>query len=142
MKLVRLLAIALCVAALSWAAFAQTPVREGNWEVTMQMEMPGVDVKLPDFKSTQCITKEQLKDPAQALPQGIQDKNNDCKVSDYKPSGNKATWKLTCTIPVPISGSGEITYTGDTYDGSMTMTTGAGDMTMKYKGKRLGDCVK
>lgn len=142
MKFVRPVALALCVTALSWAAYAQIPIREGNWEVTMQVEIPGMQVKMPDFKTAQCLTKEQLKDPAQALPQGTQDKNNDCKVSDYKASGNKATWKMTCTIPMPISGLGEITYAGDAYDGSMTMTTGIGDMTMKYTGKRLGDCTK
>ena len=142
MKPKQTLAAALSLAALSWAAYAQNSIREGNWEVTMQMEMAGMTMKMPDFKSTQCITQEQLKDPSQALPQATQDRNNDCKVSDYKVSGSKAAWKMTCTLPMPIKGSGEITYGADTYDGTMTMTTDAGDMTMKYKGKRLGDCPK
>ena len=130
------------LAVLSWAAFAQNTMREGNWEVSMQMEMAGMEMKMPEFKTAQCVTKEQINDPVKALPQATEDKNNDCKVSEYKVTGNKATWKMACTMPMAISGAGEITYGTDTYDGSMTMTTDAGNMMMKYKGKRLGDCPK
>ena len=141
MKSAQLGAVTLCVLTLSGTAWAQIPIREGNWEVTVQLEMAGMPMKMPDIKDTRCLTQDQLKDPSLAIPSGSPDKNNDCTVSDYKATGNKATWKMTCTSPMPLSGSGDVSYAGDTYDGSMTMTTGAGDITMKFKGKRLGECA-
>ncbi len=140
MKPATLGVMALCLLTLSGPAFAQIPVREGNWEITMQVEMAGMSMKMPDIKDTRCITKDMLKDPALTVPSASPDKNNDCVVSEYKATGNHATWKVTCSVPVPLSGSGEVTYAGDTYSGSMTMATGAGELKLQYKGKRLGDC--
>jgi hypothetical protein len=67
-------------------------------------------------------------------------------VSDYKTEGNKVSWSMRCEGDNPMTGTGEIVYSGDTYLGTMKMTTGRGGqpmaMTMKYSGKRLGDCTK
>ena len=41
-----------------------------------------------------------------------------------------------------MSGTGEITYGENTYDGVMKMERQGQTMTMKYAAKRLGDCVK
>jgi hypothetical protein len=41
-----------------------------------------------------------------------------------------------------MTGSGEMKFEGDTYVGLMKMTTSRGEMTMKYSGKRLGECEK
>jgi len=53
---------------------------------------------------------------------------------------------MRCEGDNPMTGTGEIVYSGDTYLGTMKMTTGRGGqpmaMTMKYSGKRLGDCTK
>ena len=66
---------------------AQEIRRDGRWEVTMQMDMPNMPMKMPPIKTVQCVTKEQVDDPNQ-LPKGAQEKNKDCKVSDYKVTGN------------------------------------------------------
>jgi hypothetical protein len=137
----RLIAATFIVAA-SVALVAQAPVRDGKWEVTAQMDMPGMPMKMPPMTMTQCITKEQIDDPNQMVPKSSQDKNNSCKVTDYQIDGNKATWKMTCEGAQPMTGNGEIVYAGDAYDGWMKMNMKAGEMTMKYKAKRLGDCVK
>jgi hypothetical protein len=142
MNFIRLGVVALCVCAVPGIALAQVPLREGNWEVTAQVEMAGMPMKMPDIKDVRCLTRDQLKDPSSAVPSASPDANNDCKVSDYKATGNKASGKMVCTVPMPISGAGEITYAGDNYDGSLIMSTGAGDITTKFKGKRLGDCTK
>ena len=41
-----------------------------------------------------------------------------------------------------MTGSGEFLYAGDTYTGTMKMHARGQEMTMKYTGKRLGDCTK
>ena len=122
-------------------AAAQNPMRPGRWEVTMQMEMPNMPMQMPAQKVTQCVTAEQIKDPGSALPQGPNNPNA-CKVSDHKTSGNTVTWKVACTGPEAMTGSGEMKFEGDTYVGLMKMTTSRGEMTMKYSGKRLGECEK
>ena len=126
---------------------AQGPRRDGNWEVTMQMEMPGMP-QMPPMTTTQCLTKEDAADPQKALPQRPQRGGppDRCKVSDYKADGNKITWSMKCEGANAMTGTGEMLYKGDTYTGAMIMNmTQNGQsmaMTMKYSGKRLGDCVK
>ena len=120
---------------------AQGALREGKWEVTTQMQMPGVPVQLPANTRVQCVTKAQQEDPASTLPSGSPDPKADCKASDYHRDGNKVTWKLTCTGSQPMTGQGAIVVDGDRYDGTMVMTMDQGSMTMKYAGKRVGDCT-
>jgi hypothetical protein len=115
---------------------AQSPMRAGQWEGTAQMDMPGM--QMPAMKSTQCVTPDQLKDPLNALPTGPNP--GACKASDYKADGSKVSWKMVCQ---GMSGTGELTFKGDTYDGTMKMSMGPqGEMAMKLTGKRTGDCTK
>lgn len=126
-------------------ALAQTAVRPGRWEATMQMQMAGSPIQMPAMKSTRCITAEDAKDPTRSLPSGPEGRGNqksDCKMTDYKVSGNTATWKMVCTSPQAMTSTGEMTFTDDTYDGTMKMDSPQGPMTMKISGKRLGDCTK
>jgi len=134
-----LVAIAL---GLSVSTLAQGPRRDGRWEVKMEMEMPGMPMKMPPMASIQCITKEQAEDPQRTVPQAGRGAPNNCKVSDYKVVGNKATWSMKCEGPEGMSGTGEITYGENTYEGVMKMDHQGQAMTMKYSGKRLGDCTK
>ena len=123
---------------------AQAPVRDGRWEVTTTMEMPNMPMKMPPMKAEQCITKAMADDPAMALPkaEGPRGGAGDCKVSDYKLAGNKVTWSMACTGKQAMTGTGEIVYGTNTYDGTMKMKLDMGEMTMKYSAKRLGDCTK
>src|SRR4030095_8813698 len=142
----RAVSLSAAVLALSIAAFAQGPRRDGNWEVKMEMQMAGMPPGMPPFTSTQCITPEEAKDPHKLVPQGRGRGrgrgNQDCKVSDYKLEGNKATWSMKCEGEQPMTATGEVLYSADTYTGTIKMDTGRGAMTMKYSGKRLGDGVK
>ena len=67
----------------------------------MQVEMAGMPMKMPDIKDTRCVTPEMLKNPSSAVPSASPDKNNDCQVSDYKATGNNATWKIILYRPDP-----------------------------------------
>jgi hypothetical protein len=87
---------------------------------------------------SQCIKPEDLENPDKSVPKASKD--NKCKVSDYKIEGNKVTWTVKCEDKDATSGTGEITYSDDAYDGVMKTTTGGQEITTKMKGKRLGDC--
>jgi hypothetical protein len=138
----------------SVALFAQGPRRDGRWEMTTQMEMAGMPAGrgMPPMTVTQCITKEQAADPQKSLPQPPQrgGSQSDCKVSDFKSSGNKVSWTIKCTTPNEVDGTGEAIYGDDTLESTMTMNmqmarggqTMPMQMTIKTKGKRLGDCTQ
>ena len=137
----RFSSIALLTLALSWAAFAQmqSPMRAGSWEVTMRMNMPGME--MPPMKQTQCVTPDMIKDPQGAVPRGPG--GSDCKVSDYKFTANTATYKMVCTKPSPMTAIGEMKYSSsDAYTGTITVDSSGQKMTMAYDAKRVGDCAK
>jgi hypothetical protein len=142
-----LCAVTLAAAVASAAVVAQEPRRDGNWEMTVQMEMAGMPQKMPPTTIKQCITKEQANDPSLLVPQQPgRGAAPDCKVTDQKTAGNKITWTMSCAGATPMTGTGEMVYTNDSVNGVITMTMNSGGqpmtMTMTTKGKRLGDCVK
>ena len=131
------------LAALAASVLAQGPRRDGNWEVKMEMSMPGLPA-MPPITTTQCITPADAADPQKSVqgPATGRGGNQSCKVSDYKVDGNKVTYAMSCEGAEKMSGTGEFTYAGDTYTGTMTVNAAGRGMTMKYSGKRLGDCTK
>ena len=140
---VRLSSLGLLTVALSWTVLAQnqSPMRPGNWEVSVKMAMPGMNMEMPAMKQTQCVTAEMIKDPQASLPKGPG--SGDCKVSDYKFTGSTATYKVECTKPMPMTAVGEMKYSGsDAYVGTMTIESSGQKMSMSYDAKRIGDCTK
>jgi len=125
------------------ALMAQSGIRPGRWETSMQMEMAGSPVQMPPMKTTRCVTPAEAKDPSslQAGPPGGRGGKSDCKVSDQKMSGNTISWTIACSSPDTMTGTGEMTFGDDTYTGVMKMNMAQGAMSMKMEGKRLGDCT-
>jgi hypothetical protein len=138
------IAIFAAVLGLSAAASAQAPRMDGRWEVKMEMDMPGMPARMPPMSSIQCVTPEEAKDPQKAMPQGGGGRGapGNCTVNDYKVVGNKMTWRMACTGADPMTGTGEFVYVRETYTGTVKMTRAGQETTMKYSGKRLGDCTK
>jgi hypothetical protein len=124
--------------ALSVSLFAQTPRKDGDWEVTMEVEVEGLPA-MPAKTMTQCVSKEDVADPQKPL---LGRASNNCTVSDHKVEGNKVSWSMKCEAPEAMTGSGEILYGDDAYTGSMKIVREGRTIIMKYAGKRLGDCTK
>ena len=120
------------------ATAAENPQKPGKWAITMQMEIPGMPIKMPAVKTEICLTEEDLKDPQKAVPT---DPKSKCTVGDYKVDGDTVTWSVDCPKQ-NMKGTGEITYTDDSYSGSMDMTVGEQKMKTKYSGKWLATCTK
>ena len=132
-------AVLLAVCLLATAVFAASPAKPGKWEMTMQTEMTGMPMKMPAHTVTYCLTKEEAENPEKLAPE--QRKNADCKRTEMKIDGNTVSWKVTCEKS-QTTGEGKITYSGDSYNGSMHMTMPNGEMNAKYSGKYLGACDK
>jgi Protein of unknown function (DUF3617) len=97
----------LSVLALPATSFAADTMRDGYWELVTTMEMPGMSMKMAPTKTKHCYTKEDVKDQKKTIST---DKN--CTVTDLKQSGNKVTWKMTCTGKNAGVFSGETVYKG------------------------------
>ncbi|HEY0140795.1 MAG TPA: DUF3617 domain-containing protein [Thermoanaerobaculia bacterium] len=136
MKKLALYAMGLLIAGSAFAA--DSPQKPGRWQIKMQMEIPGMPMKMPPVNTEVCLTEEDIKNPQKAVPN---DPKSDCKVGDYKVDGNKVTWTVDCPKQ-KMKGDGEITYTGDAYSGGMNMNIEGQAMSVKYSGKHLGDCKK
>lgn len=127
------------VTAFFGASSFAAPINEGKWEVTTEVVMEGIPFKVPPTKTTQCITKENM------VPRNS-GKSSNCKVLDQRVSGSKVSWRVKCVDSHGTTdGEGVITYSSDTYRGSMNtkITDKAGktqNMKAKYAGRRIGDC--
>jgi len=119
-------------------------MKEGMWEITMKMEMPGMPAGMPPQVMQQCFTRKDLEDPRKTAPGGPGDSR--CQMTDHKMQGNTATWNMACKGEGAMTGSGSITYSGTSYAGTnrMTMTQGgtAQTITMHYSGRHLGECKR
>ena len=132
----RKIAIALALCALPMVASAASPAKPGKWEMTMQMEMTGMPMKMPAHTVTYCLTKEEAENPEKLAPEAK--KNSDCKRTDLKMDGSTVSWKVSCEKS-KMTGEGKVTYSGDGFDGGMHMTmANGGEMNAKYSGKYLG----
>ena len=99
------------------------------WDITFSMKMNGS--LMPTMRQQQCMTKSAAYEPA---PQP------NCTVSDYRASGSKASWTMTCTGEHPMTLKGEATRTADKIDGLMTMLSEGHEMTQVVSGKIVGAC--
>ena len=116
-------------------SFAAKTMQEGLWELTTQMEMPGMPMKMPPTVMKHCYTKSDVSDQKKIISR---DKN--CTVTDLKTSANKVSWKMKCTGENAATMTGETVFNSDSYTSVMKMNSHGQKMTMKVKGKRLGNC--
>jgi hypothetical protein len=123
------------LAAISFSFAGSGPnMNEGFWEITTITKMPGME--MPPRKYTQCITKQEY------VPQSSQP-GQECTITDTKVVGNTVTWTIECKSQgEEMNGTGRITYQGDSFEGTMTMTMPQSDMeiTSDISGKRIGEC--
>jgi hypothetical protein len=133
-----MLCAAVATLALPLAAATGTPQKPGRWETTVKMEMPGMPMELPPVTTAVCLTKEDVEHPEKALPKAS---DAGCTVADFKVTGNTATWSMKCTTPQgPMTGKGSITYTENSYTGSMDLTMSEQEIHAKLSGAFKGEC--
>ena len=103
------------------------------WQVTPQMQMPGMTMPLPPQQV--CSAKQWTQPPAGKGPDAT------CVNSNFSMSGtNTATWTVTCQSP-PSTGTGQITRMGaNAWTGTINYNSAQGAMTINLSATRLGDC--
>lgn len=134
-----ILVFAISVFLLSGNALAGPNIKEGLWEMTMTMDIPGMSMQMPPQTYTHCITKNDM------VPQK-KEPNQECKVLKTDVKGDTVSWVIECKTSEGTSVSnGRITYKGDTFDGVIKMSIpegrrGSMEVTQKMKGKWIGQC--
>jgi len=111
-------------------------MKEGMWEITMRMEVPGMPVQMSPQTYTQCLTQKE------AVPQS-EEPNQNCKIVKQDIKGDTVSWRVECkTNEGTTVSDGSITYKGDTMEGIITMTQGDMKATQRLSGRWIGKCEK
>ncbi len=132
-----------CLNLLFPAVLASAPllcVAQGQdelWEITMSMQMEGMS--MPEQAQRVCKPKGKQSD------EDLVPKDKECRVTDWKQSGNKTTFNMVCEGKSKMTGTGEFIQEKDGYRGTMRAKGTADgepfDMTQKFAGKRVGNCT-
>lgn len=122
-------------------ASASEPGNMMRMHVTSKMQMAGVPFQLPPINHTQevCVSAKKP-DPREMMKQ-----QKDCKVTDYKESGDTISYRMACTGDVQMSGEGNFQMLANGgLRGTMHIDgTSRGEsvaMDMSYEGERIGSC--
>ncbi len=113
-------------------------MKEGKWEITTTTEMQGMPMQMPAVTQVQCLTKEDL------VPQNSQQAGGNCNITDITVKGDSVSWTMRCSGQggEETKGSGEITYSGDSFKGTMKVIMVQANMQMisTMRGTRIGKC--
>jgi len=127
---------AACAMAASDGARAQGT--DDLFEVTVRMEIPGMGMQMPATTQRSCVKKGAS--DAAAVPH-----QDNCAVTDARRTGNKLTFAIACTGRDAMSGTGEFTYAGEGYQGTIRFNARMEghdmQMTQSIAGRRVGSCT-
>jgi uncharacterized protein DUF3617 len=142
-----------CLAAASTAAFAAGPfdsfkgkMKEGLYEVRMEMEMPGMPQGMGKQQMTMqnCVTAKDIE--SGSVGKGKDQMQDRCEIKNFKMSGNTASYTTVCKGETAMTVDTTITFAGDNYRMDMKMAMNHGgqvmNMTQKMDGRYLGPCKK
>lgn len=116
------------------AAQANSPavLTPGEWEITIQTQSP---VTTPPTVTLVCLTKD---DERPKPPKGRP--TDDCQVAGGAAlTGNVLAYSVKCGKKKSAS-TARFTYSGDSFEGVVTVTTEVGDVLQTHTGRRIGAC--
>jgi len=132
-------------ASVAFAVFAFAPVAasaQGTdelWQVTTKVEMPGMPMAMPEQTQTVCLQQGRQREE-ELVP-----KDKNCRMTDVRQTGNRTTFTVVCEGKDRMTGTGDITSSPDSYQGTMrmqgTMDGQPVNMTQTFSGRRTGACT-
>lgn len=139
----RLLAC-LALLALPSLATAVDPL-PGLWEISLEARVAAESGFQPPAQSTsQCLTKADARDPSRVLGPLAGSGSADCRYTRTGYEDSVFRFTLQCTSPLPLSTTGEVTFSASAVHGTMkTISKIAGhdvEFTSTLTGRRVGDC--
>lgn len=134
-----ILLAAFCISA---GAHAAEP-RPGLWDLSVTTTAEGAEGVFGPYTSSQCLTEEDVRNPEKLLAQnGV----NACTYSDRIYRDGNFSFSVQCGGTIPMSGSGRISYTADSLQGTMDIAADLQGLPVNthstVSGQRVGDCTK
>ena len=129
--------------ALAWighVSAAEPNLKEGMWEMTFKNEIKGMPMQMPATTVRQCVTRKD------AIPQQKPEKNQECKITDTKVTGDTISWTMQCrSKDSTVDSDGKVTYKGNSSEGITNTTVkqkgqAPMQMTSRWSGKWIGPC--
>ncbi len=137
------------IVALQVAAFA-TPglaadMSPGLWEITLESRVAAQPGFAPEpFRLTQCLTAADTRDPSKLLGGIANPGASGCTYTDKAYSGNTFRFSMQCTGSLAIQSQGEVSFTSDSMNGTITAIANVGgektELSNKVSARRLGGC--
>jgi len=121
-------------------AYAEEPdMKEGLWEITVEVIGPDMPKQMMTQKFTQCITKDRS---VPEITEGKAENNEDCKMEYRNIKGNTVDWKVVCKDKEGVTVSeGKILYKGDTFTGEVKTKGSDGvEVIQKTNATWIGKC--
>lgn len=115
-------------------------MKEGEWEISMTVNMPGMPMAIPPQTFRSCLTRDN------AVPRQENEESN-CDFDEMENDGKTVKWRVTCRDEngSVSKSSGKIVYSGSSFKGEMATETNSPEngkmkMTSTMKGRYLGPC--
>ena len=143
-RALRSLSAALMAAALS-VPCAAADMSPGLWEITLETRVAAQpDFTPAPFRLRQCLSAADVGNPG-ALLGGIANPGaSGCTYSDKTYSGNTFRFSMQCAGSFGIQSRGEVRFTADTMNGSISAVADVGgkktELSNKVSAHRLGGC--
>lgn len=140
---IALIVVSLLIASLAACGGGQSGpnMKEGLWEITVKMDMPGMPMQMPPQSYRHCLSQKDMVPKTQEQPG-----QTGCKEVKREVKGDTVSWVVECRAEEgTVTNSGTLTYRGDTLEGLVKVRVpdgrkGTMEMTQHMNGKWVGPC--
>ena len=137
----RLIRIALLLALSNVASVHAVEPKPGLWNLTVTTTADGGGKPMGPFYRSQCLNKEDIRDPEQLFAESGM---SDCRFKGQSQQGGRYDFTIQCSGALPMSGSGNVVYGAEQFQGEINLVTEIQGMdiatTSIVSGKRAGEC--
>ena len=140
---IALVVVSLLIASLAACGGGQSgpSMKEGLWEISIKMDMPGMPVQMPPQTYRQCLTHKDMVPKTQEQPG-----QTNCREVKREVKGDTVSWVIECKAEEgTVTSTGTMTYKGDILEGIVKVrmpdgSKGTMEMTQHMNGKWVGAC--
>jgi len=123
------------------AAPARADIGEGNWDMEVTMQMPGLPPGGQSVKQSQCLRAEDARDPAKLFG----GPGAGCDFADRQDDGSTYRFRIVCSGQARVEGAGEMRYAQDAIDGEIVLNMSQGGQNVQtrtsIRSRRTGPCA-
>ena len=108
----------------------------GQWHLEATMQLRGIREPSVAVRE-RCLTPEDVKNPVRLFGTSI---GRRCTFTNPRDNGSVITFEVVCNSKQPMTGSGELRYRRDAFEGELQAKGDNFEARSKIKGRRTGEC--